>query len=271
MSASRKVLIYLGTAISTAGTIVFFSGFVSFAKGFMELSRPRERPERPRSSLGQSFEERQRQSEQWRSQIEEESYRAEQIFSQIWTTSLPRFGVGFVLMGTGSAMTSVGKKGVLGLSEDGPTHHGIGFYVEQYFNAGGTMNNEERSIHIQASSGSNVVYAGQDISGTLTTTIQQLQQSQEPNAQQLMTLLIQLQQVIEAESALTIEDKADALEQVRVLAEASKHPEEQTTQKLARNAIKILRGTAAMLPTATDFLNACTTLLPSISQLLGLI
>lgn len=85
-----------------------------------------------------------------------------------------------------------------------------------------------------------------------------------------MVLLSQLQQVIETESALTVEDKVDALEQVRVLAEASKNPQEPVTQKLARNAIKILRGTAAMLPTATDFLNACTKLLPSISQLLGL-
>jgi len=130
---------------------------------------------------------------------------------------------------------------------------------------------ENHSINIQATSGSNVVYAGNNISGTVTTTINQLHQSHEPNAMQLMELLRQLQQAIESESSLSVEDKADALEQVKVLAEAGQNPRENATQKVARNAIKILRGTVAALPPAAEILKACNTLLPTIAQLLGLV
>jgi hypothetical protein len=247
LSAPRKALIYLGTSISVAGMIIFFAGFFSFGLGFIELIQ-----------LDRT------------GSIAQQNRISDDIFARMVATTLPRFFVGMAMVGAGTALAKVGKRGLLGLTDDDTSDRFGGFYVEQYINEGGTMN-EDRSVHIQASSGGNVVYAGQDISGTVTTTIQHLQHSQHPNAQQLASLLSQLQQAIEADPALTGEDKADALEQVKVLAEVGNHPQEKAAQKLARNAIRILQGTAAALPTATEFLNACSTLLPSIYQLLALL
>ncbi|HEY9650985.1 MAG TPA: hypothetical protein V6C95_10000 [Coleofasciculaceae cyanobacterium] len=267
--ASRKAVIYLGMAISTAGVVVFLSGFFTFGAGFIEFIKPDDTPSMPRSNLGQSFEQSRRQSDEWWSQVEAQGRKKEQVFSQMVAATLPRWFGGIALMAMGGAITAVGKKGITRLAEEDPKQHSIGFYIEKYFNEGGTMN-DGRSINIQATSGSNVVYAGNDISGTVTTTINQLQQTPEPNAMQLMELLRQLQQVIETEASLNVEDKADALEQVKVLAEAGQNPRENTMQKAARNAIKILRGTATAMPPATEFLKACNTLLPTITQLLGL-
>jgi hypothetical protein len=267
--ASRKAIIYLGMAISTTGVIVFLSGFFTFGVGFIEFIKPGDTPSMPRLGSGQSFEESRRRSDEWWSQVEGQGRNKEQVFFQMVAATLPRWFGGIALIFTGGAITAVGKKGITRLAEDSPKQPNVGFYVEKYFNEGGTMN-DDRSINIQATSGSNVVYAGKDISGTVTTTINQLQQTPEPNAMQLMELLRQLQQVIEAESTLSVEDKADALEQVKVLAEAGQNPSENTMQKVARNAIKILRGTAAALPPAAELLKACNTMLPTVAQLLGL-
>jgi len=254
--ASRKVVIYLGTAISIAGLIIFFSGFFTFGKGFIEFIKPGEHPSM--------------EDPQWWNKIEAQGRRKEQIFFQMVAATLPRAFSGMALMITGDIITAVGKKGITRLAEEESKQPNFGFYVEKYFNEGGTMS-ENHSINIQATSGSNVVYAGNNISGTVTTTINQLHQSHEPNAMQLMELLRQLQQAIESESSLSVEDKADALEQVKVLAEAGQNPRENATQKVARNAIKILRGTVAALPPAAEILKACNTLLPTIAQLLGLV
>lgn len=266
--ASRKAVIYFGTAISAVGAIVFFSGFLTFGAGFIEFVKPEARSSMPRSNPNQSFEEFERQSDEWWSQVEAEGDRKEQIFSQTVAATLPRVGGGMALIIIGSIITAAGNKGITRLTEEESKKHSIGFYVEKYFNEGGTMS-ENHSVNIQATSGSNVVYAGNDISGTVTTTINQLQQTREPNAIQLMELLRQLQQAIETEPSLSVEDKADALEQVKVLAEAGQKPGESTTQKVARNAIKILRGTAAVLPPAAEMLKACNTLLPTVARLLG--
>lgn len=230
----------LGTATSIAGAVIFFSGFFTFGVGFIELIKPGDTPSMPRSDPSQSFEESRRQSDEWWSQVEAQGRQKEQVFFQMVTATLPRWIGGIALIFTGGAITTVGKKGITRLTEEESKQHNIGFYVEKYFNEGGTMS-ENHSINIQATSGSNVVYAGNDISGTVTTTINQLQQTPEPNATQLMELLRQLQQVIETESTLSVEDKADALEQVKVLAEVGQNPRETTMQKAARNAIKILR------------------------------
>lgn len=64
-SASRKALIYLGTAISTVGFIDFGAGFYSFGVGVIKIS----------------------QTDQYRELNE--------ISSQILATSIPRFGVGW--------------------------------------------------------------------------------------------------------------------------------------------------------------------------------
>ncbi len=267
---SRKAVVYLGMIISTTGVIIFLSGFFAFGSGFIELVKPDDHPSRSLPKPSQSFEDFGREVDERWSQIEAQGRRRDHIFSQMVTASVSRCFGGMVLILTGNVVTALGKKGIAGLAEEDPKHPNVGFYVEQYYNKGGTMS-ENHEINIQASSGSNVVYAGNDISGTVTNTISQLQQSNEPNALQLIELLSRLQQVIEAEPALSPEDKADALEQVKVLAEAGQKPGESTIQKVARNAIKILRGTAAALPPAAEMFKACNTILPTIAKLLSII
>ncbi|GAX34152.1 pentapeptide repeat-containing protein [Nodularia sp. NIES-3585] len=109
-----------------------------------------------------------------------------------------------------------------------------------------------------------------DISGTVTNTINELPSSPEPDKPGVKELLAQLQAAIEAEKDLPQEDKAEALEQVKTLAEAGKSPQEGAMQKAAKTALKILKGTVASLPSATKLVEECSKLLPMISQLLGL-
>ncbi|HYW20728.1 MAG TPA: pentapeptide repeat-containing protein [Nodularia sp. (in: cyanobacteria)] len=109
-----------------------------------------------------------------------------------------------------------------------------------------------------------------EISGTVTNTINELPSSPEPDKPEVKELLAQLQAAIEAEKDLPEEDKAEALEQVKTLAEAGKNPQEGAMQKAAKTAVKILKGTVASLPSATKLVEECSKLLPLISQLLGL-
>nr|WP_223278159.1 pentapeptide repeat-containing protein [Nostoc sp. 'Peltigera membranacea cyanobiont' 232] len=109
-----------------------------------------------------------------------------------------------------------------------------------------------------------------DISGTVTNTINELPASPEPDKPGIKELLTQLQAAIEADTNLPQEDKAEALEQVKALAEAGKSPQEGAMQKAAKTAIKILKGTISSLPSATKLVEQCSNLLPLISNFLGL-
>ncbi|MEH2259872.1 pentapeptide repeat-containing protein [Nostoc sp.] len=109
-----------------------------------------------------------------------------------------------------------------------------------------------------------------DLSGTVTNTINQLPASPEPEKPGIKELLTQLQAAIEADTNLPQEDKAEALEQVKALAEAGKSPQEGAMQKAAKTAIKILKGTISSLPSATKLVEQCSNLLPLISNFLGL-
>jgi hypothetical protein len=109
-----------------------------------------------------------------------------------------------------------------------------------------------------------------DISGTVTNTLQQLQAANPPNAPQLADLLQQLQTAINDEPNLPPEDKAEALTEVNVLAEAGKNPQKETQQKKANTAIEILKNTIAALTPTAALVKACSELLPAIAKLLGL-
>ncbi|MBD2526534.1 pentapeptide repeat-containing protein [Nostoc sp. FACHB-133] len=109
-----------------------------------------------------------------------------------------------------------------------------------------------------------------DISGTVTNTINELPASPEAEKPGIKELLTQLQAAIEADTNLPQEDKAEALEQVKALAEAGKNPQEGAMQKAAKTAIKILKGTISSLPSATKLVEQCSNLLPLISNFLGL-
>ena len=109
-----------------------------------------------------------------------------------------------------------------------------------------------------------------EISGTVTNTINELPKSSEPEKPGIKELLTQLQTAIEADTNLDEEDKAEALEQVKALAEAGKSPQEGAMQKAAKTAIKILKGTISSLPSAATLVEASGKLLPLISGFLGL-
>lgn len=166
------------------------------------------------------------------------------------------------------------------------------FYIETYHNFGDTMSEYKgNKIDFGGVSGSSIGgVAGGDftgaaaagdqnitgaavgsISGTVTNTIGQLQESDAPEAPKLAELLKQLQAAIEAESELSEEDKAEALEQVQALAEAGKNPQEGVMQKTAKTAMKILKGTVAGLPSAAALIEACNKLLPAIAGVIGLV
>lgn len=109
------------------------------------------------------------------------------------------------------------------------------------------------------------------ISGSVTNTINQLPTSSNPDIPGIKELLAQLQAAIEAESELPDEDKAEALEQVKTLAEAGQRPEDNVLQKAAKTSMKILKGTVASLSDAAKLAESCAKLLPTIATLLGLV
>jgi len=109
-----------------------------------------------------------------------------------------------------------------------------------------------------------------DISGTVANTINELSDSAKPDEPGLKELLTELKTAIEAETDLSDDDKAEALEQVKTLAEVGKNPQESTMQKAGKTAMKILKGTIAGLPTTATLLEACSKLLPMIAKLLPL-
>jgi uncharacterized protein YjbI with pentapeptide repeats len=158
------------------------------------------------------------------------------------------------------------------------------FYVETYQNQGGfIMSQSKGNVNISGVQGnvSGIAAAGENqtmtgvaigvISGTVTNTINQLPASPDPDNPGIKELLAKLQEAIEAESELPDADKAEALEQVKTLAEAGQKPEDNVLQKAAKTSLKILKGTVASLPDATKLVEACTKLLPAIATLLALV
>jgi uncharacterized protein YjbI with pentapeptide repeats len=156
------------------------------------------------------------------------------------------------------------------------------FYVETYYQLGDTVS-EKSSINIQSDGGnigdvsglvvgdvSGVVNLG-EISGNVTNTINQLPDSNGIDEPSIKDLLLQLQAAIEAEAELPPEDKAEALEQVKVFAKAGQKPGDNVLQKAAKTSMKILKGTVTSLPDAAKLAESCTKLLPIIASLLALI
>lgn len=101
----------------------------------------------------------------------------------------------------------------------------------------------------------------------ITETINQLPDSPEPNQPGIKELLAQLYTVIEADTDLNAEDKAETFEQILVLAEAGQNYTAQRIKKSSRTALKILRGTLTELPAESQLVVECNQLLSAIAQL----
>ncbi len=108
------------------------------------------------------------------------------------------------------------------------------------------------------------------ISGNVTNTINQLPESSEPDQPGIKELLTELQAAIEADTNLSDDDKAEALEQVKAIAEAGQKPEDGAMQKMAKSALKLLKGTIVDLPTTVQLVEVCGKVLPTIAKLFGL-
>ena len=102
---------------------------------------------------------------------------------------------------------------------------------------------------------------------TVINTIAQLPDSPETELPGIKELLIQLQAYIESDSNLAEEDKADALEQVKVLAEAGLMPDEARERTLIARSLKILKGTSLE---SANLLEASNELLPAVARCLNL-
>lgn len=152
------------------------------------------------------------------------------------------------------------------------------FYVETYYQLGDTMS-EKREININTHGDVIGVAAGDQtisgvlgkISGNVTNTINQLPDSIAADKPGIKELLTQLQATIEADTNLSDADKADALKQLQILAEAGKQPQEKEKQQQAKGAIRFLRGLAAELPTATALVEGFNNFIPAITALLSIV
>ena len=108
------------------------------------------------------------------------------------------------------------------------------------------------------------------ISGTVAESINQLPDAPDANKPSIKELLIELQKVIEADPALKPEDKIEALEQLKALAEAGSNPKEGAMQKTAKTALTMLKGIISGLPSAATAIEACNKLIPAIALIFGL-
>ena len=156
------------------------------------------------------------------------------------------------------------------------------FYVETYNTQGDfIMSQSKGNISIKDTQGNisgvvgaeNISMTGVaigEISGSVTNTINQLSDTSKTEQLKLKELLLKLQQAIETEPELPNEDKVEALEQVKALAEAGQKPEDNKMKKAAKTAMKILKGTTASMSETTKLVTECSKLLPAITSLLSL-
>lgn len=122
----------------------------------------------------------------------------------------------------------------------------------------------DNSINISGNVTGSTINLG-EISGSVSNVVNQL--SSTPEQRELKEHLIELQATIVTEPALSTENKADALEEVKTLAEAAQDPEK---QGLGGKAIRGLKRMSNTLPDAAKLAEACSKLLPLIAKAIGL-
>ena len=134
---------------------------------------------------------------------------------------------------------------------------------------------EDKSIKVGGSVGGSLT-AGEvkgDVSshvgGDVSFAINELPSSSEPDKPGIKELLIELEAAIEAEPNLTEDDKEDALDQVKSLAEAAQNPNDWGMKKKAKKAGRMLGRIISGIPTAAQLVEACSKLLPLITKAFG--
>ena len=108
-----------------------------------------------------------------------------------------------------------------------------------------------------------------DIYGTVGKTIIELPSSSNPSQPGIKELLTQLYKAIDAPD-LAEDDKEQALDQLKVLAEAGKNPQDASRQKKAKKAVGFLKVIAKGVEPASKLAQVCSQVLPKILAFFGL-
>ncbi len=146
------------------------------------------------------------------------------------------------------------------------------FKIEGDFMEGNKIN-QSRNLNISDNAQINASGAGAfslgDIYGKVANTINELPSSSNPHEPGIKELLTQLYQAINAPD-LAQNDKKDALDQLKVLAEAGKNHQDASSQKKAERAVSILEVITKGVEPATKLAQTCTKVLPKILAFFGL-
>ena len=108
-----------------------------------------------------------------------------------------------------------------------------------------------------------------EIIGDVTNTINQIAADASPENAQLKALLQELTQAIKIDSHLDVEEKAEAANQVKKIAQASQNPDDAGLQKKAQRAVNFLETIAKALEPASKLAQASQKALPIILKILG--
>ena len=108
------------------------------------------------------------------------------------------------------------------------------------------------------------------VSNDATNAVNQLPDSQQAGLPGIEELLTQLQTAIEADDDLQPETKAEALEQVKVLAEAGKNPQAESKRSSAQKAIGVLKGMIDEIRGVPTLVGTWKRVLPEITEIFGL-
>ena len=128
-------------------------------------------------------------------------------------------------------------------------------------------NDSSQNITIRGINNSAVNFG--EIIGDVTNTINQIAADASPENAQLKALLQELTQAIEIDSHLDEEEKAEAANQVKKIAQASQNPDDAGLQKKAQRAVNFLETIAKALEPASKLAQASQKALPIILKTLG--
>ncbi|MEG4394324.1 hypothetical protein [Microcoleus sp. BROC3] len=126
---------------------------------------------------------------------------------------------------------------------------------------------EQSKNYVGGSVGGNFI--GGNSTGNVSNIINELPSSSEADKPGIKELLTQLQAAIEADPNLIDDDKQDALEQVKELADAAQNPNDPEMKNKAKTANRMLGRIMKSVPQATQFLEFCNNLLPLITKVFG--
>jgi uncharacterized protein YjbI with pentapeptide repeats len=138
----------------------------------------------------------------------------------------------------------------------------------------GEIMNTDSSQSIQVSGNFNInarnsVISLREVSGSVDNSIQQLSSSSSESVE-IINALNDLKQVIEKSIDLSEDDKLEALQQVDTIAQAAQNINKTDSKKMVNTAMKILKGTASMLPAAASLAESLTKCIPIISAFFGM-